>query len=294
MFIYTGIVQYSHYDIQPTVLIGVLIGMLSGYSYERFKSIRFPEYIQFFGGPRFVPLFVSFVSVVFSLGMIALAPWLSKGLLLLGDAVASTGGLGVFLYGFLHRILVVFGLHHLLNQLVWFQVGGYRLPSGDMVFGDLPRFFAGDPTAGAFMAGLYPTMMFALPAIAIAIIQEAREDLKPKIRKTFLSAALASFLTGVSEPVEFAFLFAAPYLFVIHALLSGVIMWLTYELGILHGFSFSAGAIDYLLNMHLATKGPLLLPVGIVVFFALLCSLPLGDSEIPHPDAWEGGGLRAG
>ncbi|MGK9251566.1 glucose PTS transporter subunit IIA [Paenibacillus humicus] len=293
MFIYTGIVKYSHYDIEPTVLIGALIGMLSGYSYERFKSIRLPEYIQFFGGPRFVPLFVSFVSVLFSVAMIGIAPLLGKGLLLLGDVVSSAGGFGVFLYGFLHRILVVFGLHHLLNHVFWFQVGGFRLPSGEMVNGDLPRFFAGDPTAGAFMAGLYPTMMFALPAIAIAIIQEAREDLKPKIRKTFLTAALASFLTGVSEPVEFAFLFVAPYLFVIHALLSGVIMWLVYELGILHGFSFSAGAIDYILNMHLATKGWLLLPIGVIVFILYygLFRWAIRRFRIPTPGREEGSAL---
>ncbi|QJC52417.1 PTS transporter subunit EIIC [Paenibacillus albicereus] len=293
MFIYSGIVQSSGYDIEPTVLIGALIGMLSGYSYERFKSIRLPESIQFFGGPRFVPLFVSFVCILFSLLMVAAAPSLSRALLWLGDVVASAGGFGVFLYGFLHRILVVFGLHHLLNHVFWFQVGGYRMDEGTMVYGDLPRFFAGDPTAGAFMAGLYPTMMFALPAIALAIIQEAREDLKPKIKRTFLSAALASFLTGVSEPVEFAFLFVAPYLFVIHSVLSGLIMWIVYELGIRHGFSFSGGAIDYVINMHLATKGWLLLPLGIVVFLLYygLFRWAIRRFQIPTPGREEGSAL---
>ncbi len=293
MFIYSGIVQSSSYDIEPTVLIGALIGMLAGYSYERFKSIRLPESIQFFGGPRFVPLFVSFVCILFSLFMVAAAPSLSRGLLWLGDVVASAGGFGVFLYGFLHRILVVFGLHHLLNHVFWFQIGGYRMDGGEMVYGDLPRFFAGDPTAGAFMAGLYPTMMFALPAIALAIIQEAREDLKPKIKRTFLSAALASFLTGVSEPVEFAFLFVAPYLFVIHSVLSGLIMWAAYELGIRHGFSFSGGAIDYVINMHLATKGWLLLPLGIVVFLLYygLFRWAIRRFQIPTPGREEGSAL---
>lgn len=293
MFIYTGIVQFSHFNIQPTVLIGALIGMLAGYSYERFKSIRLPEYIQFFGGPRFVPLFVSFVCVLFSMLMVGIAPSLSKALVWLGDVVASAGGFGVFLYGFLHRILVVFGLHHLLNHVFWFQVGGFRMDNGSMVYGDLPRFFAGDPTAGVFMAGLYPTMMFALPAIALAIIQEAREDLKPKIKRTFLSAALASFLTGVSEPVEFAFLFVAPYLFVVHAFISGIIMWVTYELGILHGFSFSSGAIDYILNMHLATKGWLLIPLGIVVFMLYygLFRWAIRRFRIPTPGREEGSAL---
>ncbi|MGO4375167.1 PTS transporter subunit EIIC, partial [Paenibacillus sp. MCAF20] len=252
MFIYEGITGSVEAQIEPTVLIGTLIGVASGLSHAQFKNLKLPEYIQFFGGPRFVPLFVSFISLLFSIGMVGVAPYLQQLLIDLGDIVASGGGFGVFLYGFVHRILVVFGLHHLVSHVFWFQIGGYETATGEMVYGDLPRFFAGDPTAGSFMAGMYPTMMFALPAIAFAIIHEAREDLKPKIRKTFMYAALSSFFTGVTEPVEFAFLFVAPYLYVVHAILSGVIMWVTYELGIKHGFSFSGGAIDYLINEHLA------------------------------------------
>ncbi|MBD2846222.1 PTS transporter subunit EIIC [Paenibacillus sp. IB182496] len=294
MFIYTGLTStLSELPIQPTVLIGVLIGLFSGYSNERFKEIKLPEYIQFFGGPRFVPLFVSFGAVLFSIVMIMIAPTIQHGMHALGEIVSSAGGFGVFLFGFVLRILVVFGLHHLVSHVFWFQVGGYELESGQMVYGDLPRFFAGDPTAGAFMAGLYPTMMFALPAIAFAIIHEAREDLKPKIRKTFLSAALASFLTGVTEPVEFAFLFVAPYLYVIHSVISGLIMWLTYELGILHGFSFSAGAIDYIVNAHLSTRGWLLIPIGIVVgvLYYVLFRWAIARFRIPTPGREEGSQL---
>lgn len=293
MFIYTGITKAGNADIEPTVLIGALIGLVSGLSYERFKNIKLPEYIQFFGGPRFVPLFVSFFSVIFGSIMVGAAPHIQNGLMELGNIVNSAGGFGVFLYGFIHRILVVFGLHHLLNHVFWFQVGGYTASDGTVSYGDLPRFFAGDPTAGAYMAGLYPTMMFALPAIALAIIQEAREDLKPKIRRTFLSAALASFLTGVTEPVEFAFLFVAPYLFVVHAILSGVMMWVTYELGIRHGFSFSAGAIDYLLNEHLATRGWLIIPIGIVfgLVYYVLFRWAIRRFRIPTPGREEGSQL---
>ena len=290
MFIYTGITGAANPDIEPTVLIGAFIGIVSGMSHERFKDLKLPEYIQFFGGPRFVPLFVSFVSLLFSIGMVNAAPYVQGMLVELGDIVASAGGFGVFLYGFVHRILVVFGLHHLVSHVFWFQIGGYETEDGSMVYGDLPRFFAGDPTAGAFMAGLYPTMMFALPAIAFAIIHEAREDLKPKIRKTFLYAALASFLTGVAEPVEFAFLFVAPYLYVVHALLSGLIMWVTYELGILHGFSFSAGAIDFAINEHLATRGWLILPIGVVVglVYYFLFRWAIRKFRIPTPGREEG------
>ncbi len=294
MVIYTGITGTANPEIEPTVLIGAIIGIISGYSHERLKGLRLPEYIQFFGGPRFVPLFVSFISLVLSIAMIRFAPILQNMLLDLGEIAASGDGFGVFLYGFVHRILVIFGLHHLVSHVFWFQLGGYETANGTMVYGDLPRFFAGDPTAGAFMAGLYPTMMFALPAIAFAIIHEAREDLKPKIRKTFLYAAMASFLTGVSEPVEFAFLFVAPYLYVVHSILSGIIMWITFELGILHGFSFSAGAIDFIINEHLATRGWLILPIGAVVgaVYYFLFRWAIRKFRIPTPGREEGSQLE--
>lgn len=293
MFIYTGITGSSETPIEPTVLIGTIIGIASGLSHERFKNLKLPEYIQFFGGPRFVPLFVSFIALLFSIGMLRVAPYLQQLLIDLGDVVESGGGFGVFLYGFVHRILVVFGLHHLVSHVFWFQIGGYETESGTMVYGDLPRFFAGDPMAGSFMAGMYPTMMFALPAIAFAIIHEAREDLKPKIRKTFFYAALSSFLTGVTEPVEFAFLFVAPYLYVVHAFLSGIIMWVTYELGIKHGFSFSGGVIDFIFNLHLATKGWLLIPIGAVVFlvYYFLFRWAIRRFRIPTPGREEGSQL---
>jgi len=293
MFIYTGIITKYAPGAEPTVLIGTFIGIVAGVSYQRFKDLRLPEYIQFFGGPRFVPFFVSCFTLLFSMAMVNLSEQLEWLLVELGEVISLAGGFGVFLYGFIHRILVIFGLHHLVSHLFWFQVGGYETDAGNMVYGDLPRFFAGDPTAGVFMAGLYPTMMFALPAIALAIIHEAREDLKPKIRRTFTLAALASFLTGVTEPIEFAFLFVAPYLYVVHALLSGLIMWITYELGILHGFSFSAGAIDYVINMHLSTKGWLIIPIGIVtgIIYYFLFRWAITRFQIPTPGREEGSQL---
>ncbi|WP_308634530.1 glucose PTS transporter subunit IIA [Paenibacillus silvisoli] len=293
MFIYTSIINASHYELEPTVFTGVIIGIVTSILNERFKSIRFPEYIQFFGGPRFIPLIVSAFSTLWAILMVQIAPYIHSMLVELGDIVDSGGGFGVFLFGFVLRILVVFGLHHLVSHVFWFQVGGYDTGAGGVVFGDLPRFFAGDPTAGGFMAGLYPTMMFALPAIAFAIIHEAREDLKPKIRKTFTTAALAAFLTGVTEPIEFAFLFVAPYLFVIHALLSGGIMWVTYELGIRHGFSFSAGAIDFLINEHLATKGWLIIPIGLLfgLLYYVLFRWAIHRFQIPTPGREEGSQL---
>lgn len=293
MFIYAGVTEALTDGITPTVFIGILIGMIAGFSHIKFKDLKLPEWIQFFGGPRFVPLFVSFSTLIFAILMVYLSNHLEWLLIQIGDIIELAGGFGVFLYGFVHRILVIFGLHHIVNHIFWFQVGSYETINGSMVYGDLPRYFAGDPTAGVFMAGLYPTMMFALPAIAFAIIHEAREDLKPKVKKTFMLAALSSFLTGVTEPIEFAFLFVAPVLFVIHALVSGVIMWLTYKLGILHGFSFSAGAIDYFLNMHLSTNGWLIIPIGIIIglFYYGLFRFAIRRFGIPTPGREDGSSI---
>ncbi|MEF3303932.1 glucose PTS transporter subunit IIA [Paenibacillus sp. GYB003] len=273
---------------------GVLIGLLAAFSYHRFKSIRLPEYIQFFGGPRFVPLFMSFASILFSAVVIQIGPAVKSVMDRFGEWILANGEVGTFVYGVAYRLLVPFGLHHILNNVVWFQIGPYMRDDGRVVYGDLPRYFAGDPDAGIFMAGLYPIMMFALPAVAFAIIHEAREDLKPKVRATFLTAALTSFLTGVTEPIEFAFLFVAPYLFVVHALLSGVAMWLAYALDIRHGFSFSAGAIDYVINEHLATNGLLLVPIGLLfaATYYILFRWAIRRFQLPTPGREEGSSLE--
>jgi glucose-specific phosphotransferase system IIA component len=286
MFIFHIVTQsYDPSGVQPSMFAGAVIGILSGWAHDRFKSFQLPEFLQFFGGTRFVPLFMSVVSLLFAWLMIGAGEGLKDWATSAGTLVNSAGGFGIFLYGFLHRILVAFGLHHLLNHVFWFQVGEYQGADNAVYFGDLPRFFAGDPTAGFFMAGLYPTMMFALPAIAYAIIHEAREDLKPKTKKQFRVAALSSFLTGVTEPIEFAFLFVAPYLFIVHALLSGGIMWLVYELDIHHGFTFSAGALEFLVNMPLASRGWLLLPIGIAVglLYYVLFRFSIRRFQLPTP-----------
>lgn len=286
--------KYIGAEFQLGVSGGIFIGIMAALSYYRFRKIRLPEYIQFFGGPRFVPLFMSFITLLFASLMVWIGPWLQLGLGLLSKWVLNLGGFGTFIYGVAYRLLVPTGLHHITNNVYWFQLGRFERPDGLLVFGDLPRFFAGDPSAGIFMAGLYPIMMFAIPAIALAIIHEAREDLKPKIRITFLTAAMASFLTGVTEPIEFAFLFVAPYLFVIHAILSGLAMWLAYTLDIHHGFSFSAGAIDFVINLHLAHRGLWLIPIGIIygLIYYFLFRFAIARFQIPTPGREEGSSLE--
>lgn len=288
-----SIQHYLGASFQLGVPGGILVGLVAAVIYHRCKDVRLPEYIQFFGGPRLVPLFMGLFIFFFSLAMIAVGPALSSGMQALSNAILGLGGFGTFLYGIIHRLLVPSGLHHVFNNFFWFQLGAYE-SDGHMVYGDLPRYFAGDPSAGFFMAGLYPIMMFALPAIAIAIIQEAREDLKPKIKATFLTAAISCFLTGVTEPIEFAFLFVAPYLFIGHAILSGTAMWLATELNIHHGFSHSAGAIDFLINFHLSQNGWLLLPIGLVygLCYYFLFRYSIRRFQLPTPGREEGSPLE--
>ncbi|WP_025688492.1 glucose PTS transporter subunit IIA [Paenibacillus zanthoxyli] len=294
MFTYDRIVmKLGDGALQPATLIGILLGIVAGIAHNRFKNIKLPEAIQFFGGSRFVLLFMGLFSALFAWLMLGVSPLIQHGLDGLLQFVDRTGGFGLFVYGVLYRVLTAFGLHHILNNVFWFQLGTFTTPDGTVVQGDLPRFFAGDPTAGSFMAGLFPIMMFALPAIAFAIIQEAREDLKPQIKKTFLRAALVCFLTGVSEQIEFAFLFASPYLFALHTIMSGLAMALTAALGIYHGFSYSAGAIDFILNLHLARRAWLLIPIGLVygMVYYHLFRWAIRRFQIPTPGREEGSEL---
>ncbi|PAK55455.1 glucose PTS transporter subunit IIA [Paenibacillus sp. 7541] len=295
MFIYDQVItRLGDGSVQPSTLVGIIFGMLSGYVYNRFKHIKLPEAIQFFGGSRFVLLIMGLFSALFAWMMLGVAPFVQKGLDSFYVLTLEMGAFGLFLYGILYRVLTAFGLHHLLNNVYWFQLGTYETEDGTIVQGDLPRFFAGDPTAGDFMAGLFPIMMFALPAIAVAIIQEAREDLKPKVKKTFMRSALVCFLTGVSEQIEFAFLFASPFLYVVHALMAGFAMVLTYMLDIHHGFSYSAGFIDFVLNYHLSQNAWMLIPIGVgygLVYYFLF-RWAIRTFEIPTPGREEGSALE--
>ncbi|MGH3434012.1 MAG: PTS transporter subunit EIIC, partial [Thermocrispum sp.] len=154
-------------------------------------------------------------------------------------------------------------MHQFVNTVAWFQIGDFTGPSGDVVHGDITRFFAGDPTAGQFMSGFFPIMMFGLPAAALAMAHTARPERRKAVTGMMVSLALTSFVTGITEPIEFAFMFVAPVLYVVHALLTAVSMALTWALGVHAGFSFSAGFIDYALNWSLSTKPWLIIPLGL-------------------------------
>jgi PTS system N-acetylglucosamine-specific IIC component len=250
------------HDNNMDVLSGILMGLVAAGLYRRYHNIRLPDYLGFFGGRRFVPIITGLAAVV--LGVVFGYIWIpiQAGLQVFGTFIIGLGAFGPGIYGFLNRLLIPLGLHHVLNSYIWFQLGNYN-----GVHGDLSRYFAGDPNAGLFESGFYPMMMFGLPAACLAMIHEARF---PKIAAgILLSAAFTSFLTGITEPIEFAFLFVAPVLFVIHAFLTGTSLFVCYLLNIHMAFGFSAGFIDYVINFNAKnTTNPLLiLVVGVVYAF---------------------------
>jgi PTS system N-acetylglucosamine-specific IIC component len=185
-------------------------------------------------------------------------PLFNNGLTSVGETVSDHSVAGGGVYGTVNRLLIPLGLHHILNSVVWFIIGDYNGAQGD-----LNRFFAGDPSAGIFMTGFFPIMMFGLPAAALAIWHEAKPENRKVVGGVMVSVALTAFVTGITEPLEFAFLFVAWPLFVVHALLTGTSLALVNALGIHHGFTFSAGAIDYLLNFGKATHPLWLIPIGL-------------------------------
>ncbi len=264
--ILTAVLKSINDKLDMGVLAGILCGIVAGNLYNRFKDIKMPEYLAFFGGKRFVPIITGLVCVVLGLLCGYIWPVVQTGIDWVGHALIGAGGLGLFIYGLLNRVLLVTGLHHILNSLVWFVFGSYTGADGKAVTGDLHRFFAGDPTAGTFMTGFFPVMMFGLPAACLAMYHAARPENRKVVGGLLMSMALTAFLTGVTEPVEFTFMFLAPILYVIHAILTGISMALMTFLGVRLGFTFSAGAFDYIISYRLGTNGWMLIPVGLVYF----------------------------
>jgi N-acetylglucosamine PTS system EIICBA or EIICB component len=247
------------------VLSGILAGCVAGYLYNRYKDIKLPEYLAFFGGKRFVPIVTGVTCLV--LGILLGYIWapVQAAIDAAGGWLTGAGALGVFVFGVLNRILLVTGLHHIINSLAWFVFGTYTPPGGGAaVTGDLHRFFAGDKTAGGFMTGFFPIMMFGLPAACLAMFHEAPKERRAMVGGLLFSMALTAFLTGVTEPIEYSFMFLAPALYAIHAVLTGLSLAICSALGIHLGFTFSAGAIDYVLNYGLSQRGWLAIPVGLV------------------------------
>lgn len=256
------------------VLAGILMGLVAAYLYDRFHTIRLPEWLAFFGGKRFVPIVTAFAALVLGIIFGVVWYWPEQALAAVGNWVIGAGALGAAVHAFLNRLLIPLGLHHVINSIVWFQ------------FGDLTNFFdTQGAQGGLFMTGFFPIMMFGLPAAALAMYTTAKEKNKKLIGGVLFSAALTSIVTGITEPVEFAFMFVAPVLYVLHALLTGISAFVTIAFGMRHGFTFSSGLIDYLLNFGIATNPILLLVVGVVfgVVYYFVFVAVIRAMDIPTP-----------
>ncbi|WP_024873678.1 PTS transporter subunit EIIC [Saccharomonospora piscinae] len=239
-----------------SVLSGVVVGLVTAVLWQRFHRIKLPPYLAFFGGRRFVPIINSVALLLLGVVFGLVFPVINAGIQNLGELATSDAVIGGGIYGVLNRLLIPIGLHQLLNVPVWFVLDG----------GDINNFFDGDPEAGAFMTGFFPIFMFALPAAALAIWQTARPSQKKVVGGIMISAALTAFLTGITEPIEFTFMYVAFPLYLIHALLTGVSHALVNALDIHLGFTFSAGGIDFALNSGAAAASQawLLIPIGLV------------------------------
>ena len=256
---------------------GILAGVIGGLSYNRFRTVKLPEFLAFFGGRRLVPIMSGLIAFVVAIPLGMIWPSIQNALGTASAGVAALGAVGVALFGFFNRLLIPMGLHHVLNSFFWFQLGEFNGKAGD-----LNRFFQGDPTAGHFMAGFFPVMMFGMPAVGLAIYFAAKKEKRKAVSGMLISLALTAFLTGVTEPLEFLFIFLSPVLLVAHALLTALSCFVVDSMGILHGFTFSAGFIDYGLNFNLATKPSLIIPIGLgigllyfLIFFVLIKKLNL-------------------
>ena len=258
--------------LQTGVFGGIIIGALAAWCYNKFYNISLPSYLGFFAGKRFVPIMMATTSFILAFPMAWIWPFIQNGLNVFSTGLLdSNTGLAVFLFGFIKRLLIPFGLHHIFHAPFWFEFGSWKNAAGEIIRGDQRIFIEQiregvHLTSGKFMQGEFPVMMFGLPAAALAIYQTAKPENKKVVGGLMLSAALTSFLTGITEPLEFSFLFVAPLLFFIHAVLDGLSFLTLYLLHLHLGYTFSGGFIDFVLLGILPNKTPwwLVIPVGLV------------------------------
>ena len=250
-------------SIDTGVFGGIVIGGIAAALFNRYYRIELPSYLGFFAGKRFVPIITAFAAIGTGIVLSFLWPPIGAGIKAFSHwAAESNPALAFSIYGVVERLLIPFGLHHIWNVPFFFEVGSYLDPNtGKVITGEIQRYIAGDPTAGN-MAGGYLFKMWGLPAAAIAIWRCALPENRAKIGGIMISAALTAWLTGITEPIEFAFMFVAPVLYLIHALLAGVAYFLCIEVGIKHGMTFSHGAIDYILLFPQSTHALWLLIIG--------------------------------
>lgn len=251
-------------NVESNILIGIIAGLVAGISYNKFKDKALPSALAFFGGRRLVIIMSSFFAIIVSWILSYIFPTLDEGILSLGKNI-GTMSMGPFIFGFLNRLLIPTGLHHILATYIQMQLPS-TLKEFANVTGEIPRFFAGDPTAGSFVSGMFPMMMFGLPGAAFAMYSTAYEKNKKRVKGLLLGAAFTAFLTGITEPVEFSFMFVSPILFLVHASLTGFSNVICKIFGAKIIGVGGSGIIDYFLQFNKATKPLLIIPIGIVLF----------------------------
>ena len=264
--------------------IGILAGIIGALCYNRFKSAKLPDWLSFFSGKRCVAIIAGLVSIIASAILLFVWPVLFGALVALGKGIEGLGAVGAGIYAFFNRLLIPFGLHHALNNVFWFDTIG---------LGDLQHFWKGETSAdvswslGMYMSGFFPCMMFGIPGAALAMVRCAKTTKKKAAIGLVASAELCAFICGVTEPFEFGFMFLAPGLYVIYALLYGIFTMITVALGFRAGFSFSAGAMDLLFSSSLpaAQRTWLIIPLGIAAFvvfyFVFLFAIKKWDLKTP-------------
>ncbi|MFF3610258.1 PTS transporter subunit EIIC [Streptomyces sp. NPDC002580] len=265
-----SVVEFTYQN--PGVFGGIVIGLMSAYFWQKYHRTKLVDWLGFFNGRRLVPIIMAFVAIAFASLCLWVWPPIGDALENFSDWLVGLGAWGSGVFGLANRALLVIGLHQFLNVPIWFQFGSFTKPDGQVVHGDINMFLAGDPDAGQFLTGFFPIMMFALPAAALAMTHTAKPHRRKEVGGLMLSVALTSFVTGITEPIEYSFLFIAPLLYAVHAVLTGVSMAVTWGLGVHDGFSFSAGLIDYVINWNLATKPWLIVPIGLcfaVVYYVI-------------------------
>ncbi len=250
--------------------IGILTGLIGSACYNKFKNTKLPDALAFFSGKRSVAIITGFVTIGVSLILFFVWPFVYGALIAFGKAIISTGAVGAGIYAFFNRLLIPLGLHHALNQVFWQDIAG--ITDIGKFWGTVEGGVRGQ--TGMYMAGFFPVMMYGLPGAALAMYHTAKDNKKKIAAGLLMSAALCSFLTGVTEPLEFSFMFLAPVLYVIHALLTGISAFIVALLPTRAGFNFSAGLIDFILSFKspMALNPLLLIPVGLgfsVVYYTV-------------------------
>lgn len=249
------------------VFVGIICGLIGAWAYNRFKDVKLPDALSFFSGKRSVAIVTAGVSLVFAIVLLFVWPVVYTGLVIFGEWISTLGPVGAGIYGFLNRLLIPLGLHHALNSVFWFDVAGINDlnnflngANGDGVFG----------VTGQYMTGFFPIMMFGLPGAALAMYVTAKTKRKKTVAGILLSSAVAAFFVGITEPLEFAFMFLAPWLYLVHAAFTGISLFIAALLPTRMGFGFSAGFIDLVLGwMNPLAQNPWLIPVMGVFWFAV-------------------------